>query len=91
MHGNDIDKDAKRKALHEQVTQLYQDPARYYFPTVEKKKLFRLPITQRLKCSDGALISWIDLVETRLRLDREEMDRVTIMRWIGRNPVAEGT
>ena len=50
----------------------------------EKKKLFRLPVDKRLKQSNGTLKTWIDMVETRLRLDRETKARVTIVRWINK-------
>ena len=65
-----------------QVKQLYQDPARYIFPTPEKKKLFHMKLAKRLRLSNNILLTWIDLVETRLRLDREEKARRTIVRWI---------
>ena len=44
-----------------------------------------MTLEKRLKCSNGTLESWADLVETRLRLDREEHAKRTLTRWLDDN------
>ena len=82
LHGTDEDKEKVRQELQDRVKDLYKDPARYLYQTREKKQLFRLPVDKRIKQSNGTLKTWIDMVETRLRLDRETKAKVTIVRWI---------
>lgn len=82
LHSTNDDDDVKRKLLVEKVRALYTDKARWYFNTPEKRKLFQMPIMKRLRLSNVVLESWVDLVETRLRLDRENRARLLIVRWI---------
>ena len=35
--------------------------------------------------TSGVLETWVDLVETRLRLDRERRAKLTIVRWLEDN------
>ena len=50
-----------------------------------------MKLEKRLQLSNSVLLTCIDIVETRLRLDREEKAKVTIKRWlddtrVGRKP-----
>ena len=80
----------KRIELQQTVRRLYLDPDRFLNYTREKRRLFNVPLEKKLKCSTSTLESWIDIVELRLRLDREENARRTIVRWLryksDRNP-----
>ena len=82
LHGTDTSEETTAN-LHAHVRRLYLDPDRFLFHTKEKRRLFHLPLQKRLKCSNATLESWIDLVETRLRLDREEHAKRTLIRWLG--------
>ena len=82
LHSSNDDDDVKRKQLVVKVHALYTDKARWYFNTPEKRKLFQMPIEKQLKLSNAVLESWADLVETRLRLDRENRAKLLIVRWV---------
>ena len=72
----------KRLELQQTVRQLYVDPDRFLNYSREKRRLFSVPLEKKLKCSNSILESWIDIVEMRLRLDREENTRRTIICWL---------
>ena len=82
LHHSDTS-ESRRTELEMKVRQLYSDPDRHLCSTREKRRLFGIPVDRRLKGSNAALESWIDLVEMRLRLDRETHAKQTLMRWMG--------
>ena len=84
LHDPKSDEESTR-LLHEHVRRLYLDPDRYLFSTREKRQLFNIPIERRLRFSNAILESWVDIVEMRLRLDREEYARRTLTRWLDDN------
>ena len=85
MHNPKSDEETTR-LLHEHVRQLYLDPDRYLFSTREKRRLFNIPIERHLKYSNApTLESWVDIVEVRLRLNREEHARRTLTHWLDDN------
>ena len=84
LHNTDNSDDATTK-IHQRVRALYMDPDRHLFSTREKRRLFSQTLEKRLTYSNATLESWIDVVELRLRLDREEHARRTLVRWIELN------
>ena len=83
-HGKN-DSDEYRAELQHKVRQLYLSPDRYLSLTKEKRRLFNMNLEKRLNCTNGSLETWIDLVELRLRLDREEHSKRTLKRWLDDN------
>ena len=81
IHNPNEDED-RTHMLHHRVRALYLDPDRFLYSTREKRRLFSAPLQKKLKQSNASLESWIDLVEARLRLDREEHARRTLTRWL---------
>ena len=45
------------------------------------RKVFEIPSETRLAYLIAVLTTWVDLVETRLRLDWERRTKLTIVRW----------
>ena len=82
VHSDNRPENAKPQLLETKVKHLYISSAWYYFYTKEKHTLFRLPLSQRLQYSNTILEMWVDLVETRLRLDRKKRTKLTIARWL---------
>ena len=62
LHGIDTDKERHRRDTQDRVVALYNDPARFYFQTREKKNLFRMKLEKRLQLSTSVLLTWIDIV-----------------------------
>ena len=81
LHGTTTDAETRQR-LQATVQRLYSDPDRFLFSTKEKRRLFHIPVTKKITHSNATLESWIDVVETRLRLDRETHAKMTIKRWI---------
>ena len=81
LHKDD-NSEERRAELQQQVRRLYMDPDRFLNYTREKRRLFSVSLEKKLRCSNSTLESWIDIVELRLRLDREENARRTIIRWL---------
>ena len=80
-----INSDTRTEDLHKRVRELYMTPDRFLFSTREKRRLFSMPLERRLRNSNATLESWVDLVETRLRLDRDEHSKRTLKRWLDDN------
>ena len=69
LHGSNTDEET-RQQLQATVQRLYSDPDCFLLSTKEKRRLFHVPVTRRkITQSNAALGSWIDVVETSLRLD----------------------
>ena len=75
----------KQNKLHNEVRLLYSDPDRYLFLTQEKQRSFNTTLERKLCCSNAKLESWIDLVKTRLRLDRQEHAKQISTGWLDDN------